>query len=396
MFWAVVEAIEYVRYGKVGFFIVFFIFCTLFFAVKYYYYKQYRQPEGTYSEPVSIVVAVYKEKPWLFEMCLQTVKQRKSDELIVVFDGVNSELEQIAKKYTDRLYILPHAGKRSALSHGIASASKEIVITIDSDTFFKEDCISNLIKPFSDKRIGAVSANQRIFHPEKSLIRTFANLFEIGAHEFHQLGESARGHIGCLFGRCVAFRKAILLPYLDYYKNETFLGIKCATSDDRLLTDIVIKEHKTVLRRDAMCYTDCPDTWKSYIAQQRRWQNGSQRSTIGRFSWLLKGSKVTAISFLIYIILPFWTIAVWLNWIYVAWIGEYSWIMLPLQTHIIIGTLGAFITWSQRRYYIFGRATLYQVLAWLFWMGVVQVVISSYSFIEIFTKRRLAAQWRTK
>jgi len=396
MFWAVVEAIEYVRYGKVGFFIVFFIFCTLFFAVKYYYYKQYRQPEGTYSEPVSIVVAVYKEKPWLFEMCLQTVKQRKSDELIVVFDGVNSELEQIAKKYTDRIYILPHAGKRSALSHGIALASKEIVITIDSDTFFEKGCISNLIKPFSNERIGAVSANQRIFHPEKSLIRTFANLFEIAAHEFNQLGESARGHIGCLFGRCVAFRKAILLPYLDYYKNETFLGIKCAGSDDRLLTDIVIKEHKTVLRRDAMCYTDCPDTWKSYIAQQRRWQNGSQRSTIGRFSWLLKGSKVTAISFLIYIILPFWTIAVWLNWIYVAWIGEYSWIMLPLQTHIIIGTLGAFITWSQRRYYIFGRATLYQVLAWLFWMGVVQVVISSYSFIEIFTKRRLAAQWRTK
>lgn len=89
MFWAVVEAIEYVLYGKVGFFIVFFIFCTLFFAVKYYYYKQYRQPEGTYSKPISIVVAVYKEKPWLFEMCLQTVKQRKSDELINEHHGIH-------------------------------------------------------------------------------------------------------------------------------------------------------------------------------------------------------------------------------------------------------------------------------------------------------------------
>lgn len=384
---------------KIGFFLVFFITCTLFFAVKYYWYKQYRQPEGTYSLPVSIVVAVYSEKPWLFEKCLQTVKTetRKNDELIVVLDGDDKELECIAKKYADKLCILPHAGKRSALSYGIVSSSNEIVVTIDSDTYFEPDCILNLIKPFSNEKIGAVSANQRIFNPETSLIRTFANLFEFASHEFIQLGESARGHVGCIFGRCGAFRKQILIPYLDYYQNETFLGVKCAGSDDRLLTDIVITEgYKTVLRKDAMCYTDCPDTWRGYIAQQRRWQNGSQRSTISRFSWMMHGSKFTTFSLLMYSILPFWAIAVWLNWAYLSIIVKDSWLVLSLQIHIIMGIAGAVVTWCLRGYFVFGKARLYQVLMWFFWMGIFMVILSAYSFIEIFINKKMAMQWRTK
>ena len=397
MFWAAVEFIDLLITGRMGFFLVFFVVCSLFFLVKYYYYKQYKQPEGTYDSPVSIVCACYKEKAWLFEKCLSTVTSGRNDELIIVFDGENTELEPIAHKYSNKVHVLSHRGKRDALAHGISKASHEIVVCIDSDTFFEQDCITKIINPFSNDKIGAVSSNQRIFHPEKSLIRTFANLFEIASHDFNQLGESARGHIGCLFGRCVAFRRNILINSLDYYLNETFLGVKCAGSDDRLLTDSVIKQgYQTVIRKDAMCYTDCPDTWGGYIAQQRRWQNGSQRSTVSRFSWLWCGSKVTAISFIFHIILPFWAVMVWFNWGYMALNSADVWLVLPLQTHLVIGLFGAVLTWSQRSYFIFGKSNIYNVVLWFFWMGIIQVIISTYSFIEIFAQKNLAASWRTK
>lgn len=399
MFWAFVELAEWFFTGRIGFFLVFFIFCTILFGIKYYYYRKYRIPQGTYDKPVSIIAAVYKEKPWLFEKCLTTIKDqnRYNDELIVIFDGKNDELEDIARKYTDKIHVLDHDGKRNALAYGIMKASHDIIVTVDSDTYFDNDCITKIVEPFSDENIGAVSSNQRIFEPERSLVRTFANLFEIASHDFNQLGESARGHVGCLFGRCVAFRKGLLLPYLEHYKNEMFLDVKCAGSDDRLLTDIVIMQgYKTVIRKDAMCYTDCPDTWSGYIKQQRRWQNGSQRSTVSRFPWLLKGSKVTAFSFLLHIIIPFWAILVWANWAYMAIYAVKVWLMLSVQTHIIIGTVGAILTWTQRNYYIFGHTKYINILLWLIWMGIIMIVISSYSFIEIFIRRDSASQWRTK
>lgn len=397
MFWVGIELIEYIKTGTIGFLLCFFIVCSIFFLIKYYYYKQYYIPDGNYNEPVSIIVSVYKEKPWLLKECLKTVKSKPEDELIIVFDGSNQQLESIAKKYANKLFVLEHTGKRNAISYGINKSSNEIVVTVDSDTFFENDCIDKIIKPFSNNKIGAVSSNQRIFNPGRSLIRTFANLFEIASHDFNQLGESARGHIGCMFGRCVAFRKSVLIPYLEYYNTEKFMGVKCAGSDDRLLTDIVIRQgYKTIIHREAMCYTDCPNTWGSYIKQQRRWQNGSQRSTISRFHWLLSGSKITAVSFILYIILPFWVILVWINAIYSSILGASTWILLPLQTQIFIGCIGAFITWSQRRYYIFKHSKIKNILLWFLWIGVIQVFIAAYSFIEIFIRKDLANQWRTK
>lgn len=399
MFWAIVEAYEYLVSGNIGFFLVFFIACSLFFLIKYYYYRKYTIPEGIYNKPISVIIAVYKEKSWLFSYCLSTASDslKKCDELIIVFDGENEELEKIAKHYTHKVWVLPHEGKRNALAYGIRKSLNDIIVTIDSDTYFNTDCFRKITSPFSDPKIGAVSSNQRIFNPEKNLIRTFANLFEIVSHDFNQLSESTRGHVGCMFGRCVAFRKSVLLPYLNQYLNEHFLGVKCQGSDDRFLTDIIIKQrYKTVIRKDAMCYTDCPDTWKTYIAQQRRWQNGSQRSTISRFPWLLKGSKITAFSFLMHIILPFWAIAVWINWIYMSTQHISSIISLPLYMHITIGIFGALITWSQRNYFIFGKSKFTNIIIWFVWIGIIQVIISTYSFIEVFAQRKYAGMWRTK
>ncbi len=79
----------------------------------------------------------------------------------------------------------------------------------------------------------------------------------------------------CLSGCCSAYRKDIILPILNDFLSEKFLGLPVTWGDDRSLTNWVIKKgYKTVYTDEAKAYTLCPENLKTFFKQQVRWKKG--------------------------------------------------------------------------------------------------------------------------
>ena len=55
-----------------------------------------------------------------------------------------------------------NSGKPAALSHALAEATSEIVVTIDADTEIEPDAISKLVRHFLNPRVGAVAGNVKV------------------------------------------------------------------------------------------------------------------------------------------------------------------------------------------------------------------------------------------
>jgi len=62
-------------------------------------------------------------------------------------------------------------GKAAALNAAMSLADTEIVVTIDADTEIEPDAIRNLIRHFSDPKVGAVAGNVKVGNRSRWLTR---------------------------------------------------------------------------------------------------------------------------------------------------------------------------------------------------------------------------------
>ena len=188
---------------------------------------------------------------------------------------------------------------------------------MDSDTILCDSkTISTLIKPFADPMVGGVSTNQRInMNPHNDLKKRFSDWMESMRCHLSFPAMSVKGVVGCLPGRCIAFRRELLLPRLDTeFLNETFRGVKCETGDDRCLTNIVLRQgYKTVFQSNARVLTEAPSTWKAFLKQQLRWIRSSRRETLANLKWMLKKPLILPFIFISDILIPLFFSLVLLN-----------------------------------------------------------------------------------
>lgn len=87
---------------------------------------------------LSIVIPAYNEKMRLEKTLQQTIAFKKNHpeiaEIIVVDDGSTDNTSKLAKKYTDKVIILPtNRGKGYAVKKGILLAKEKYVLYMDSD-----------------------------------------------------------------------------------------------------------------------------------------------------------------------------------------------------------------------------------------------------------------------
>ncbi len=62
-------------------------------------------------------------------------------------------------------------GKAAALNNALSQARTEIVVTIDADTEVEPDAIRNLLRHFSDPKVGAVAGNVKVGNRSSWLTR---------------------------------------------------------------------------------------------------------------------------------------------------------------------------------------------------------------------------------
>lgn len=325
MFWIAVQLVDFIYNHKLTLLLLVWFLGMTNYILYAYWYKKYKPYTNSFRVPVSIVVPVFKEEPELLQKCLSSIRtqMKVDDELIISFDGIpatcaDKYLVWIAEQYGKKI-IKEHGGKRSALAHGCYMARNAIIVTIDSDTILCPNCLDMLIMPFVNRRIGAVSAYQRIFNADMNLASKFADYNELMAHGFIQKATSAAGNVAVLFGRCLAIRKEVWVKIGERYLNKRCFGRQVESGDDNDITLLTISEgYQTFMQSSAKITSDCPRGFWKRLRQQYRFSRSSMRTTIS--DWLnnpklIMSAKLGFLNQIDAVIFPFLIMVVWLEWL---------------------------------------------------------------------------------
>ncbi|HYM25541.1 MAG TPA: glycosyltransferase family 2 protein [Vicinamibacterales bacterium] len=151
---------------------------------------------------VSIVVAARDEGARLVSrldnlLALDYPASRR--QIIVVSDGSTDETGDVLARYQRFVHAItiPAGGKASALNVGVARATFDIVVFADARQVFARNALTELVAPFADPAIGAVSG-ELLLDAESAL---FANR--------RAEKDRRRGHAGQLRASAVERRSAV-------------------------------------------------------------------------------------------------------------------------------------------------------------------------------------------
>jgi biofilm PGA synthesis N-glycosyltransferase PgaC len=111
---------------------------------------------------VSIVIAARNEGPRLaarIENLLGLDYAASKRQIIVVSDGSTDDTLDVLARYQRCVDVIavPQGGKALALNAGVAQAKHDIVVFADARQIFAADALRELVAPFADRTVGAVT-----------------------------------------------------------------------------------------------------------------------------------------------------------------------------------------------------------------------------------------------
>lgn len=288
----------------------FFVLLTwLIWLIKVVLSRQYKPWTEPYLTTTSVVIPVVDEPLDLFREVLQRIVEQGPTQILVVINGRrNVQLEEVCAEFAPAVEWdwTPIAGKRNAVMVGVAQSVGEVVLLVDSDTIWTEGTLPELLKPFADPGVGGVTTRQRILQPGRTFLTRWADWLENSRALYSMPAQSVLGTVGCLPGRTIAFRRAILDRVMDDFMRQQFLGVFLEVSDDRTLTNLTLKQgFRTVYQSTSLVYTDAPTELRKLVKQQYRWARGSQYNTLRMLPWMLGHAPLLAFFFVADIAMPF-------------------------------------------------------------------------------------------
>ncbi len=214
-----------------------------------------------------------------FTMCKTIESLLKQDypcfEILVIDDGSTDNTWHVIQKFARhpkvKLYQRQIAGgKSSAANMGLSLSLKgEIIVIVDADSEYLHNAITEIVKPFSDPKVGAVSSNLRVSNWKRNFITRFQALDYIHSISLGRRFTSWLGTLAICSGAFGAFRRSAV---------EKTGGWDVGPGEDGDLTIKIRKlGYKVKFAPNAVCYTDAPDTWRGWWKQRRRWNRGLVR-----------------------------------------------------------------------------------------------------------------------
>ena len=133
------------------------------------YLRANRSISSTPPDGVSVVIAAFNEGKVIVHTLRSVLATTYPGqlEILVVDDGstdATSEKVQEIQNVDPRVRLIrqQNQGKASALTNGVSEASNEILVFLDADTVFEPETLSELVAPFADAQVGAVSGHARV------------------------------------------------------------------------------------------------------------------------------------------------------------------------------------------------------------------------------------------
>ena len=196
-------------------------------------------------------------------------------------------------------------GKRDGMAESVKLSTHDIVVFIDSDSFVEPNTARELVKYFTDKKVGAVAGHAFVANAEENALTKMQAVRYYVAFKAYKAAEALYGSVTCCSGCCSAYRREYLLQVLDDWLKQSFLGSRCTYGDDRSLTNYLLKKgYKALYSPTAIVYTYVPNTFKKFMGQQLRWKKSWVRESFKASLFIWKRNPIMSISFYIGVILP--------------------------------------------------------------------------------------------
>jgi hyaluronan synthase len=215
-------------------------------------------------------------------------------ELIAVNDGSTdatlAEMEKVARESEGRVRVIDfpqNRGKRAAMAAGIRASEAEVIVFVDSDSVVEPGSLSQLVQPLADPRVGAVCGHADVLNVRETWLTRMQAVRYFVAFRVVKAAESVFSAVTCCSGCFSAYRRAAILPRMEWWENQHFLGVESTFGDDRSLTNCVLRDWQIVYEKKAVSHTIVPSTFRGFVTQQTRWKRSWTRESllVARFIW---------------------------------------------------------------------------------------------------------------
>jgi cellulose synthase/poly-beta-1,6-N-acetylglucosamine synthase-like glycosyltransferase len=254
------------------------------------------------NESIAVLIPCYNEDEPLLEQCLRSVAGCKGNKTVFLLDdgsirGMDRKrLKKLCKELNiDAQFFDKNRGKRHVLFDGVKVLGRkyDYVVTIDSDTVLAKDALIKLIAPFQDNNVGATTGNVLLLNEKQNLLtRMVGAYYWIGLEVFKQ-AQSTYGFVVCCSGCIAAYRGNVIADIIDEFAEQEFRGEPCTHSEDRYLTNLVLRDgHLVKYAPEALSYTRTPHTIKGFLKQQQRWKRGYIRESTFTLTYAWRTRKL--------------------------------------------------------------------------------------------------------
>lgn len=293
MYTFIIQTLDLIYLNQVGLFWVFFIVLWGLHFHKIFRASKYKEPRGDGSKfSLSIIVPVADEPDQIWATVIQALKgeiKNRDAEIIVVANGPKCEHNAVyAQEQGLKVIRQSEGNKRLAILEASKIASKELCIILDSDTVATKGSVTKLLAAFSNPEVGGATGKHIVFNREP-FVRRVSDWLEDVRFYYSVRAQSVKGAVSCLPGRMFALRTHLLKEAAPELYNQTFLGKRCLSGDDRFITSWLLRRGwKTVYMESSLVYTDAPNTIKGFAKQRLRWTRSNFRESLLSIPWVGK------------------------------------------------------------------------------------------------------------
>lgn len=303
-------------FGLYGIAVSFYILSR--FVLSYLYVPESGNVDQSYEPTISFAVPAKNEGENIRETILRIAAvdyPKNKFDIIAINDGSTDntlaemrEAAKIAKTRGVNVRVTDwkiNRGKRDGMAECTRQSKAEIIVFIDSDSFVDRDIARAFVKYFVDARVGAVAGHAYVANAEKNMLTKMQAVRYYIAFKAYKAAEALFGNVTCCSGCCSAYRRSYILPVMNTWLNQYFLGVRCTYGDDRSLTNLLLKKgYKTLFAPEAIAHTFVPETLRQFTKQQLRWKKSWIRENLIAMTFMWRRNIIMSISFYLGVILP--------------------------------------------------------------------------------------------
>ena len=201
-----------------------------------------KEPEYPPITPqVSFLIAAYNEERVIAEKIENTLALEYPPDclqIVVAVDGSDDRTVEIVQSFEDRgvemSYQPLRSGKAAAINRAIPMLEHEIVVLSDANNFYAKDALLELVKPFSDPKIGAVTGSKLIVDDADAHAKADGLYWRY--ESAIKKNETRLGSCTGVPGEILAIRKALYQPVPpEIINDDFFIGMSVLRQGYRLV-----------------------------------------------------------------------------------------------------------------------------------------------------------------